>query len=115
MKVEAIHGKSGCAVTSKLLPFIDYHHPRLARNGKVTVSDEYSTDLFARDDDRATLYARLMSGDVEFLSRLGRDTILKAKTEKLLEFFQVIQKDLDISSSNPFYEKLEIIKTMVRE
>lgn len=66
-------------------------------------------------DDRATLYARLMSGDVEFLSRLRRDTILKAKTEKLLEFFQVIQKDLDISSSNPFYEKLEIIKTMVRE
>lgn len=66
-------------------------------------------------DDRATLYARLMSGDVEFLSRLRRDTILKAKTEKLLEFFQVIQKDLNISSSNPFYEKLEIIKTMVRE
>ena len=30
-------------------PFIDYHHPTLARNGKVTVSDEYSTDLFARE------------------------------------------------------------------
>lgn len=30
-------------------PFIDYHHPKLARNGKVEESDEYSTDLFARE------------------------------------------------------------------
>lgn len=30
-------------------PFIDYHYPKLARNGKVEVSDEYSTDLFARE------------------------------------------------------------------
>lgn len=29
--------------------FIDYHHPKLARNGKVETSDEYSTDLFARE------------------------------------------------------------------
>ena len=30
-------------------PFIDFHHPTLARNGKVGKSDEYSTDLFARE------------------------------------------------------------------
>jgi arylsulfatase A-like enzyme len=30
-------------------PFIDYHHPKLARNGKVEVFNEYSTDLFARE------------------------------------------------------------------
>jgi arylsulfatase A-like enzyme len=30
-------------------PFIDYHHPKLARNGKVAVSEEYSTDLFGRE------------------------------------------------------------------
>ena len=30
-------------------PFIDYHHPKLARNGTVEASDVYSTDLFARE------------------------------------------------------------------
>jgi arylsulfatase A-like enzyme len=30
-------------------PFIDYHHPKVARDGKVEESDEYSTDLFARE------------------------------------------------------------------
>lgn len=30
-------------------PFIDYHHPKLARNGTVEASDDYSTDLFARE------------------------------------------------------------------
>lgn len=33
----------------KSSPFIDYYHPKLARNGKVESSDEYSTDLFARE------------------------------------------------------------------
>lgn len=56
-----------------------------------------------------------MSGDIEFFSRLRRDTILRAKAEKLLEFFQLIKKDLEIPSSNPFYEKLDIIKAMVHE
>lgn len=36
-----------CSPTSS--PFIDYHHPKLARNGIVETSDEYSTDLFARE------------------------------------------------------------------
>lgn len=30
-------------------PFIDYHHPKLARNGVLEESDDYSTDLFARE------------------------------------------------------------------
>ncbi len=30
-------------------PFINYHQPKLARNGQVEVRDEYSTDLFARE------------------------------------------------------------------
>jgi len=30
-------------------PFIDYFHPRLARNGVIENSNEYSTDLFARE------------------------------------------------------------------
>jgi arylsulfatase A-like enzyme len=30
-------------------PFIDYHHPKLARNGQVEQFHEYSTDLFARE------------------------------------------------------------------
>lgn len=33
----------------KSSPFIDYHHPKLARNGKVEESSEYSSDLFARE------------------------------------------------------------------
>ncbi|MEY3897694.1 MAG: Arylsulfatase precursor [Verrucomicrobiota bacterium] len=36
-----------CSPTS--VPFIDYHHPKLARNGTLEMSDEYSTDLFARE------------------------------------------------------------------
>ena len=36
-----------CSVKSS--PFIDYHHPRLARNGKVETFDVYSTDLFASE------------------------------------------------------------------
>ncbi len=30
-------------------PFIDYYHPKLARNGTIENSDEYSTDFFARE------------------------------------------------------------------
>ena len=36
-----------CSVKSS--PFIDYHRPRLARNGKVETFDAYSTDLFAAE------------------------------------------------------------------
>ncbi len=37
--------ESLCSVFSN--PFIDYHHPKLARNGVVQEFNEYSTDLFA--------------------------------------------------------------------
>lgn len=30
-------------------PFINYHHPKLSRNGKVEQFDTYTTDLFARE------------------------------------------------------------------
>ena len=66
-------------------------------------------------DDRATLYGRLMSGDIDFFGRLSRDKILKAKTGKILDFFQLIKTNLDIPSPNPFYEKLEFIQKLVRE
>ncbi len=33
-------------------PFINYHHPKLARNGKVEQFDEYSTDLFAHEAEQ---------------------------------------------------------------
>jgi hypothetical protein len=66
-------------------------------------------------DDRATLYARLMSahvadegrGDQPFLAKLGSDTILKAKADRLTEFFQALKRDLAIPSPCPLYSKLE--------
>jgi arylsulfatase A-like enzyme len=33
-------------------PFIDFHKPRLARNGKVEIFDQYSTDLFADEAEQ---------------------------------------------------------------
>ncbi len=39
-----------CSVKSS--PFIDYHHPRLARNGKAEQFNEYSTDLFADEAEK---------------------------------------------------------------
>ena len=61
-------------------------------------------------DDRATLYGRLMSGDMQFFSKLERDMILKAKTEKILEFFRLLKRDLEIPPTSPFYTKLDSLK-----
>ncbi|MCX6851087.1 MAG: hypothetical protein NTY98_19430 [Verrucomicrobia bacterium] len=66
-------------------------------------------------DDRATLYARLMTahvadegrGDQPFLTRLKTDTILKAKADRLIEFFQMLKNDLSIPSDNPLYSRLQ--------
>lgn len=33
-------------------PFIDFHHPRLSRNGKPETFDQYSTDLFASEAEQ---------------------------------------------------------------
>ena len=66
-------------------------------------------------DDRATLYARLMTarvadegrGDQAFLGKLETDKILKAKADRLFEFFQFLKGDLAIAEPSPFYSKLK--------
>ncbi|MCF7789242.1 MAG: hypothetical protein K9N47_24180 [Prosthecobacter sp.] len=67
-------------------------------------------------DDRATLYARLMTahvadegrGDQPFLARLKTDTILKAKADRLIEFFQMLKSDLAIPSESSLDSKLQV-------
>jgi hypothetical protein len=66
-------------------------------------------------DDRATLYARLMTahvadegrGDQPFLAKLETDKILKAKADLLIKFFQMLKSDLAIPAESPFYSRLE--------
>ena len=66
-------------------------------------------------DDRATLYARLMTahvadegrGDQPFLAKLETDKILKAKADRMIEFFQLLKRDLAIPAESPFYSKLQ--------
>ncbi len=66
-------------------------------------------------DDRATLYGRFMNarmadegrGDQPFLTKLETDKILKAKADRLIEFFQLLKRDLAIPSPSPFYSRLE--------
>ena len=66
-------------------------------------------------DDRATLYARLMTahvadegrGDQPFLAKLETDKILKAKADLLIKFFQMLKRDLAIPAESPFYSRLE--------
>jgi hypothetical protein len=66
-------------------------------------------------DDRATLYARLMTarvadegrGDQPFLDKLKTDPILKAKTDRLIEFFRLLKRNLAISETSPLYSQLE--------
>jgi hypothetical protein len=66
-------------------------------------------------DDRATLYARLMTarvadegrGDQPFLDKLKTDKILKAKADRLIEFFQMLKRDLAISEPSRLYSQLE--------
>ena len=68
-------------------------------------------------DDRATLYGRLMTarvadagkGDPLFLGRLGTDTFLKAKAERMSEFFQLLKRDLAIPASSPLYSRFESV------
>jgi hypothetical protein len=66
-------------------------------------------------DDRATLYARLMTahvadegrGDQPFLDKLKTDPILKAKADRLIDFFRLLKRDLAISETSPLYSQLE--------
>ena len=64
-------------------------------------------------EDRASIYGRIMTEDKSFFEQLESDKILKEKTEKIFQFFQLIKKDLDIDSSNAFYTKLEMLKARV--
>jgi arylsulfatase A-like enzyme len=69
-------------------PFIDYHHPRLARNGTIEQHEEYSTDLFAREaiDFIARHQARPFSLTVTF----NAPHILR-----VIKNAQLIRKDYD--------------------
>lgn len=66
-------------------------------------------------DDRATLYGRMMTahladegrGDQPFLGKLKTDTILKAKTDRLIAFFQSLQQELAIQKPNPWSSRLD--------
>jgi hypothetical protein len=66
-------------------------------------------------DDRATLYARLMTahladggrGDQPFREKLKTDKILKAKTGRLIAFFKSLQQELAIQTPNPWSSTLE--------
>jgi hypothetical protein len=66
-------------------------------------------------DDRATLYARLMTahvadegrGDQPFFEKLKTDKILKSKADRLIQFFQMLKRDLAISEPSRLYSHLE--------
>ena len=66
-------------------------------------------------DDRATIYARLMTahvadegrGDQPFFEKLKTDKILKSKADRLIEFFQMLKRDLAISEPSRLYSHLE--------
>jgi hypothetical protein len=66
-------------------------------------------------EDRATIYARLMTarladegrGDQPFLEKLKTDPILKAKADVIITFFKSLSDDLTISMPSPWYSQLE--------
>jgi hypothetical protein len=68
-------------------------------------------------DDRATLYARLMTahladegrGDQPFLEKLKTDNILKAKADRLIALFHSLQQELAIQAPNPWSSRLEAV------
>jgi hypothetical protein len=46
-------------------------------------------------------------GDQTFITKLLNDPIMRAKAERLREFFQHLKRDLNIASPCPFYERIE--------
>ena len=46
-------------------------------------------------------------GDLLFLAKLETDQILKAKADRMIEFFQLLNSDLAIPSENPLYSILD--------
>ncbi len=69
-------------------PFIDYHHPKLARNGKVEVHETYSTDLFARE--AVEFIERNKAGPFSLTVTFNAPHILR-----VVKNAQLIQKEYD--------------------
>jgi arylsulfatase A-like enzyme len=69
-------------------PFIDYHHPKLARNGQVEVHETYSTDLFARE--AVDFIERNRAGPFHLTVTFNAPHILR-----VVKNAQLIQKEYD--------------------
>ena len=106
-----IHGTNWTDLNEKGFRFkLDYSpadQPFFTKDnaGRLGFAEPYGMNVAT--DDRATLYGRLMAEDKLFFERLKTDKILKAKTDRILEFFQFIKRDLGIKSTNPFFIKIE--------
>ncbi len=106
-----IHGNNWTDLNEKGFRFkLDYSpadQPFFTKDnaGRLGFAEPYGMNVAT--DDRATLYGRLMAEDKLFFERLKTDKILKAKTDRILEFFQLIKRDLGIKSTSPFFIKIE--------
>ena len=106
-----IHGTNWTDLNEKGFRFkLDYSpadQPFFTKDnaGRLGFAEPYGMNVAT--DDRATLYGRLMAEDKLFFERLKTDKILKAKTDRILEFFQLIKRDLGIKSTSPFFIKIE--------
>jgi len=106
-----IHGTNWTDLNEKGFRFkLDYSpadQPFFTKDnaGRLGFAEPYGMNVAT--DDRATLYGRLMAEDKLFFERLKTDKILKAKTDRILEFFQFIKRDLGIKSTSPFFIKIE--------
>ncbi len=106
-----IHGTNWTDLNEKGFRFkLDYSpadQPFFTKDnaGRLGFAEPYGMNVAT--DDRATLYGRLMAEDKLFFERLKTDKILKAKTDRILDFFQLIKRDLGIKSTSPFFIKIE--------
>jgi len=106
-----IHGTNWTDLNEKGFRFkLDYSaadQPFFAKDnaGRLGFAEPYGMNVAT--DDRATLYGRLMAEDKLFFERLKTDKILKSKTDRILEFFQLIKRDLGVKSTSAFFIKIE--------
>jgi len=106
-----IHGTNWTDLNEKGFRFkLDYSaadQPFFTKDnaGRLGFAEPYGMNVAT--DDRATLYGRLMAEDKLFFERLKTDKILKVKTDRILEFFQLIKRDLGIMSTSSFFIKIE--------
>lgn len=73
-------------------PFIDYHHPKLARNGTVEVHEAYSTDLFAQE--AIAFIDRHQASPFSLTVTFNAPHILR-----VIKNAQLIQKDYDAAAA----------------